>query len=329
MAIWTAFGWDAIDCFLRPQAHLLELAAPGTGDPFLLLLSLHRAHGIGDHFSSEDCGHFSFVGEVAGPALNVDFLIEPCRGPDQVREAVERAVAAGEPVLVPAARRVRGGEASSVGQGEAVHYHLVLREEQQDLVFLDSADAAPYEERTTYQEFRFPKVELGALLERFSLAGAGDVRSMLREPGLWAMRVRARPSPAGAHATSLLRMINGSSLQPGASVDRRHLRRLQAARGRGRDVTQRLLRSYLKEVNLGNLHLLMLAQHLVQERAPESARVAREVDEFIARTKGRRESMMVEILVRPQGVDWAAMDAGFEAEWRQMLDVLASTAGAF
>jgi hypothetical protein len=39
--------------------------------------------------------------------------------------------------------------------------------------------------------------------------------------------------------------------------------------------------------------------------------------------------MMVEILVRPQGVDWAAMDAGFEAEWRQMLDVLASTAGAF
>jgi hypothetical protein len=103
--MWEGFGWKYVDCFVRPQAYLLELARPGAGDAFLLLLSAYRAHGADGHFTSVEKSHFYFLEHVGSVHLGVDFLINRCSAPDDVLSGLERAVCAGEPVIVPGVPR--------------------------------------------------------------------------------------------------------------------------------------------------------------------------------------------------------------------------------
>ena len=99
--MWEGFGWRSVDCFVRPQACLLELACPGAGDAFLPLLSAYRAHGADGHFTSVENSHFYFLEHVGSAHLGVDFLIDRCAVPDDVLSGLEQALSAGEPVIVP------------------------------------------------------------------------------------------------------------------------------------------------------------------------------------------------------------------------------------
>lgn len=317
--MWEAFGWGAVDCFLRPQSHLVERARPGAADAFLLLLSLYRAHGGNECFGSEEKGHFFFLRQVAGPALGLDFLIDPYPEPYDLQAGLERAMAAGEPIIVPACAR---------GAPDVGHYYLVVREEGRELVFLDSAERAPYEETSAYRELRIGKDALHALVERFFASGAGRaLQSPLREPGLWGLRVqpRAGAAPAPPLAGLVRRMLEGTGFRRGASVDRRHLRRLRGMdRSWSADLKKRSLKLYLKEANLSSLHLPMASQALVDQDTPSSAFFARDVEEHLRRTRKRRENVMVEALVRPETVNWPAIEEGLDLEWAGMLRLLAS-----
>jgi hypothetical protein len=115
----------------------------------------------------------------------------------------------------------------------------------------------------------------------------------------------------------------------GNSVDRRHLQRLQKMDSSAdRAFMQRLLKLYLKEIHLSNLHLRLVTRAIIQQRIPGSQGFAHEVDDFVARTRQQRERVMVEVLIRQNHMHWSPTYEKLEAEWRGMLDLLDVVTGS-
>jgi hypothetical protein len=320
--MWEGFGWRSIDCFLRPQAHLVELASPGASDAFLPLLSAYRAHGVKGHFTSIEKGHFYFLEHVGSAHLGVDFLIDRCVAPDDVLSRLERALSAGEPVIVPGLpkRATTALEPTSLLEEDG-HYYLVIRNEANHFVVLDSAEVAPYERSEQYREIRLPRSELEALVRAFSDTSRLRALSPLRDPGLWTLRVVARSGSLRSNPPRLrvlaairvaLTAISPGNVEP---FDRRHLMRLRMIdRSCTRTQKERSLKVYLKEANLCDLYLLMLTLAL-----PDNATFADTVHAYIERNRRRRERLMVEWLTRSDQVDWIEAEQAFEFDRRAIV----------
>lgn len=303
--MWEGFGFEAVDCFLRPQAYLVDRARPGSADRFLPLLSFYRAHGIDGYFVTPDKGHFAFVRDVAPAAIGVSLVVEPSADPNAVAAAIDRALAAEEPIVAPAiARYATAPDAYALIDS---HYYLVLGAAGEDLVVFDSAHTAPYERFDSYHKFRIPRGEFVSLVEAFFRTSWPA--SALREPGLWTIRAAPASDTTAGTAACLRDALAAASSPTAVPFDRRHLAELRAIdHASPRAKKEHRLKQYLKEAHLCALHLSMLA------RALGAADFAAAVEDHVATTRQRRERLMVDTLVRPDSIDWDAAGAYFEAE---------------